>query len=412
MPSDSPEVSMKPTLGTIGESPALADRVKSLRLPRQTSRAKGSTAWVAWSVVGLLVAVIVYLVGFRGAGVVVATGSDVATQAAAPPNNGAETSAPAVIPAASPKAPVAATTDGKGPRVVLEAKGYIIPAHQILVTPKVNGMVVSLSIEEGRRVKKGDVLAVLESVDYEADVKSAEAHLASARQRLLELENGARPEEITQAKAELAESESQLVQLKAEYDRNVRLRSNRVLAEKELEVSESAYKVMDRRVARLKAALSLLIEGPRAERIDAAKAEVRQAEADLVKAKWRLSNCTIRAPVSGTILKKNAEEGNIVNPIAFNGSYSLCDMADLADLEVDLSIQERDISKVSKGQRCTVRADAFPERVYQGVVSRLMPIADRAKGAVPVRVKLTVPSDEEGVYLKPEMGAVVAFLAN
>ncbi len=123
-----------------------------------------------------------------------------------------------------------------------------------------------------------------------------------------------------------------------------------------------------------------------------------------------MGNCTIVAPISGTILKKNAEEGNIVNPIAFNGSFSLCEMADLADLEVDLSIQERDVARVHKGQKCKIRAEAFPDRVYDGVVSRLMPIADRAKGAIPVRVKLTVPTEEEGVFLKPEMSAVVSFL--
>ena len=116
-------------------------------------------------------------------------------------------------------------------------------------------------------------------------------------------------------------------------------------------------------------------------------------------------------PVSGTILKKNAEEGNIVNPIAFNGSFSLCGMADLSDLEVDLSIQERDVARVFKGQKCKIRAEAYPERTYEGYVSRLMPIADRAKGAVPVRVKVAVPAEEEGIYLKPEMGVNVSFLS-
>ena len=57
-----------------------------------------------------------------------------------------------------------------------------------------------------------------------------------------------------------------------------------------------------------------------------------------------------------------------------------------------------------------MRAEAYPDRIYEGVVSRLMPIADRAKGAVPVRVKVTIPAEEEGVYLKPEMGAIVSFL--
>jgi multidrug resistance efflux pump len=131
--------------------------------------------------------------------------------------------------------------------------------------------------------------------------------------------------------------------------------------------------------------------------------------AEREKAKWRFDNCTIYAPISGTILKKNAEEGNIVNPIAFNGSFSICEMADLKKLEVDLAIQERDIEKIWEKQPCEVRTEAYPSRVYQGKVSRKMPIADRAKGTISVRVEVTVPPEEEGVYLKPEMGALVTF---
>jgi multidrug resistance efflux pump len=150
-------------------------------------------------------------------------------------------------------------------------------------------------------------------------------------------------------------------------------------------------------------------EGPRKERIEMAKAAVLQSEANLAKSLWRLDNCTLRAPISGTILKKNAEEGNLVNPVAFSGSTSVCDIADLSDLEIDLNIQERDVSKVHVDQECEVRSEAFPKRVYKGKVSRLMPIADRAKGAVPVRVAVRVPEEEEGVYLKPEMSAIVVF---
>jgi len=128
------------------------------------------------------------------------------------------------------------------------------------------------------------------------------------------------------------------------------------------------------------------------------------------KAKWKLDNCRIVAPIKGTILRKNAEKGNTVNPIAQMGSTSLCEMADLSDLEVELNIPERDFAVIRVGQRCTVRADAYPDRVYSGVVSRPMPIADRAKAAIPVRVKVSVPADEEGVYLKPEMNAKVVFL--
>jgi multidrug resistance efflux pump len=224
------------------------------------------------------------------------------------------------------------------------------------------------------------------------------------------LEKGSRPEEIEQARADLAEANAQQKQLQADYKRAAEMLAKKVLSREQYDATESKFLAMERRLQRLKMALKLMEEGPRIERINVARAQVKQAEAELAKTEWRLDNCVIRAPISGTILKKNAEEGSLVNPIAMQGFFSLCEMADLADLEVDLTIQERDISKISVGQKCKIRADAFPDRTYDGYVSRLMPMADRAKGAIPVRVKINVPPNEEGVYLKPEMGALVSFL--
>jgi len=309
--------------------------------------------------------------------------------------------------AASAPKPAAQSAPGA---IVLEAKGYIIPARQILVSPKVAGMVVTLPIVEGQRVRKGDILAQLESTDYQADVDRAAAMLEQARQQWIELDKGFRKQEVEQAQAELAEAQTQLQQYEADFGRQSQLWKDHVISDEQYEQAHTQYQAMERRVARLRFALELMQLGAREERKAAAKAAVEQAQAELAKARWRLENCTIRAPVSGTILKKNAEEGNVVNPIAFNGSFSLCEMADLSDLEVELTIQERDIARVSKDQACRIRAEAFPERVYRGWVSRLMPIADRAKGAIPVRVKIVVPTEEEGVYLKPEMGAIVSFL--
>jgi multidrug resistance efflux pump len=292
---------------------------------------------------------------------------------------------------------------------VLESKGYVIAAHQILISPKVSGTVTRLTFEEGKRVKKGDVLAEIEDVDYRTDCDHAVGECELARQKLLEMEHGNRPEEIAQAKAQLQESEANLITLEADWKRMQLLREKKVATEADFDAARSKYQAMVRQIERMRFAYTLMQLGTRKERIDQAKADLRTAESNVEKARWKLSNCKIRSPITGTILKKNAEEGNLVNAIAFSGSVSLCEMADLSDLEVDLTVQERDIANVFKGQKCTVRAEAFPDRVYQGVVSRLMPIADRAKGAIPVRVKLTVPREEEGVYLKPEMGAVVTF---
>ena len=209
--------------------------------------------------------------------------------------------------------------------------------------------------------------------------------------------------------ADLAQAETQLEEDERQYKRQQQLAKQNAGTETALTQAETQYVAQQKRVERARLALTLLRQGAREERIEIARAEVKQVEADLSRATWRLGNCTIHAPISGTILRKNAEEGNIVNSVAFNGSYSICEMADLANLEVDLKILESDIRKIRVGQKCTITAEAWPGRVYEGVVDRLMPIADRAQGAVPTRVKVKIPSEEEGVYLKPEMSAVVTF---
>ena len=392
---------LEPTKTSESASP-LTERVRSLRLPPERAPSFFARPWV-WASLTLLVAA-AGAIAWRGVDGV-SSGEPSAETATTTSATAASSSQPS---GAVPGASMAVADSGD---VVLQSTGYIVPAHQLLISPKVSGMIVALNFEEGQRVNKGDVLAELESTDYAADVAHAKALVAASKHRLAELENGSRPQEVAAAKAEMAEAQAQREQLYSQWKRNTNLRGNKTVSETDYEQSESAYKAMDRRTARLAANFKLMQDGPRPERIDAARADVLQAEADVAKALWRLGNCTIVAPISGTILKKNAEIGNVVNPVAFNGSFSLCEMADLSDLEVDLSIQERDdLARVRKGQKCTVRSEAFPDRIYEGVVSRLMPIADRAKGAVPVRVKLTVPAEEEGVYLKPEMSAVVSFL--
>jgi multidrug resistance efflux pump len=394
---------------TTTSSPDLTDRVRSLRLSEHQTRRR-STARLAWTLVCILTLLTAFL-GYRE----IQRGSTVATDK------------PAVVDDAAPAAPQAAASTTPGgeankeavPQAVpdsgtiaLESKGYLIPAHQILVSPKVSGMVTKLFIEEGMRVEKGQVLGELEKVDYEADVRRAQAALQLSRAKYDLMRAGSRDEEREQAKAELAEAEKQLEQLQKEYERNIALRKKdrSLVSDSVFEEQASQYESTIQKVKRLSYRRDQVMNGNRKEEVAASAAEVEQSQAELRKAEWRLSNCMILAPISGTVLKKNAEEGNIVNPIAFNGSFSLCDLADLSDLEVDLSIQERDISKVYPQQLCQIRSEAHPDRVYEGYVDRLMPIADRAKGAIPVRVKVKVEKAEEGVYLKPDMSAVVTFL--
>jgi HlyD family secretion protein len=378
--------------------PSLSDRVRSLRLPERPTQRGPRAAWMPWALSGVLGFCTLIL----GTMLMARNASTLPAATSTEPSLNFNNNVPAPT-ASTPRGPVA-----------LESKGYIIPVHQIQVSPKVGGLVEKLTFVEGDRVKKGDVLAVLETVDYKADRDHAQGALDGAWQRFQELWLGNRPQEIEAAKADLNEAEAMKEQYYLDWKRSLQL-NRQVLAPREFEQIEASYKSADRRVARLKQNFWLMLDGNRIERIQAGWHDVEQTEADLRKSQWRLDNCTVRSPIAGTILTKKAEEGNIVNPGSFgsgNGAVaaSLCDMADLSDLEVDLNIQERDVANIFKGQKCVIRSEAFPGRTYQGHVSRLMPIADRAKGAVPVRVKVEVPRDEEGVYLKPEMSVLVSFL--
>ncbi len=379
---------------------ALSDRVRGLRLPENSSG--GGRNWLPWTLCAFLA---------------VSTGVFAIRSMGRP----ADPSAKSKDAAAEAKAAGSATSGD----VALEAKGYIIPAHQIQVSPKVSGMVEELYIEEGKSFKKGETLAVLEKSNYEyavdrarAQLGRALANLEAAKQRRDEIQSGNRPEEIEAAKAALAEAEALRDQFQLEWKRNSGLKFGNAVAMREYEQAEYAYKAQDMRAVKLRKEYDLMVKGAREERRAAAEAEVKQAEAEakhaeaeLRTAQWNLDSCTVVAPVSGTILVKRAEMGNLVQPMAFTGSTSLCDMADLSDLEVELSIQERDISHVSAGQLCRIRPEAYQQRTYEGKVDRLMPIADRAKGAITVRVKVTLPKDEkQGSYLKPEMGVIVSFM--
>ncbi|MFL5240893.1 MAG: HlyD family secretion protein [Gemmataceae bacterium] len=362
----------------------LSDRVKSLRLGSPSAQVRVRSSKVPWVLTIVLAFAVIFLL-MKNFG------------------KPSEDPTKAVLPVAADKA------DSKD--VALESKGYIVPAHQIQIIPKISGMVTQLKFVEGDKVKKNQLLAKLEDIDYVSDFKHAEENFRSAEWRLKELTNGSRPEEIRQAKGELDEAVSTLAQLKLDWERSARLK-NDTLSQKEREQAQYAYEAQIGRVEKLRMAYQLVKIGPREEKISAAKADYQLAKADLDKAKWRLDNCDIVSPIDGTILSKKTEEGSVVFPNSFNTAAYICDMANLRDLEVDLAIQERDINQVYRRQKCRILSEAYPTREpYEGWVDRLMPIADRAKGAVTVRVKVKPKASEDpGSILKPDMGVIVSFL--
>ncbi len=402
----------------------LEQRVKSLRIQGE-NRSPGliirAVTWAGWAAASALL-VTSLLLGwllFRGKTI------DLAPKGENQKQNLSNTFTPnskgskVALPQGTGQPPITAETNVIDPETpALVSSGYLLPIHQIQVSPKVSGMIVKLNFEEGMAVPKGFVLAELETVEYQADLQKTSALLNEAKHKLTELTTGARPEEIRQAKLELDEVIKQREQLKLDYDRTKRLLGVSALSARELEQAQFSFEAIDRRTERLRTAYALIVKGNRMERIQVAQAQVDSIEADLVKAKWRLDNCLVKAPASGIILNKKAEEGNMVNPAAFNVSANLCEMANLTQLEVDLAIQERDFAKIKPRMECHVMPEAYRNskeflakypKGYTAFLSRAMPQADRAKGAIPVRVKVDIPENEQGVYLKPDMRVEVTF---
>jgi multidrug resistance efflux pump len=403
---------------TPGANKTLSDRVRSLRLSGERGAAGGGSsrlALVAWALCVVL-ALTTVAFGYRAYRIDRKFGDEAAE-------------GPAAEAKKKPAAPV--STEGADPaeggaspgEVVLQTKGYIIPVSLVQVSPKVGGQLQDIpeKFVEGAIYKEGEVIAEIEDIDYKADYDSARATLEMMKQRRQETEKSM-PLEIRQAMADLEESRENSAQLKAELERNRRLRGTNSVTQKEYEQSQAAHSSTLARIKRLEATLELIREGRQDFRIAAAKAEEAQAQAAHDKAKWRYENTRIRAPIDGMILSKKAEKGNLVNPSAFSSgiSASLCEMADLTKLEVDLSVQERDVAQVRVGMPCQVMPEAYQShkpflkahpRGYEGVVSRLMPTADRAKGAIPVRVRVVgITKEEAGKWLRPDMSALVSFL--
>lgn len=395
----------------------LINRVQQLRLKDQLGAGKGSgrggASWLPW-ILCLMLAVAWAAVGVRGYKGGFGNAKNNATNTEPASGNSPSKSF----------APASNTgTVAEAGAIVLEQKGTLIPPQQIAISPiDVAGRVVELNIVEGKSFKKGEVLAKLEDVNYQAQVAESKANVAATKARFeatkLRLSEllpaSVRKIEVTQVEEEYKENEALRGRQADELSRLERLGAS--AAERETKQARFDILATDAKLRRLAATLQILKEGPRQERkaaaeadVAAASAEVDVAQARLLQSQWRLDNCIIRAPIDGVALTKKAELGNLVNPLAFGStSGSICDLANLAEMEVEIDVAERDLRKVFDNQDAVVRSEAYPERSYKGYIARIMPIADDSKSVVKVRVKVMLQKNEvPGSFLKPKMGVVV-----
>ena len=292
-----------------------------------------------------------------GAAVVLAIGAAVAMQAA---------NAPVAVEVATVTTafPTASFTE-------LNATGRVSASRKAAVSTKATGRLEWLGVQEGSRVKSGEVIARLENRDVAA---SHESSLASANA----------------ARANLAQGEAELRDAAANYERSRDLFAKKFISEATLDTARARFEKQQATVASLKASIGV-------------------AEANARQAGVALEQTLIRAPFDGVVLTKNANVGDIITPFssAAESKGAVVNMADMETLEVEADVSEASISRIKVGMPTEIQLDAYPNVRLLGEVSRIVPTVDRAKATLLVKVAFR----EKDARVLPDMSAKVAFLA-
>jgi len=261
--------------------------------------------------------------------------------------------------AATPEVEVttAALTYPSSANAVLTASGYVVAQQKAAVASKATGRLVFLGVEEGDKVKKGQVIARIEDQDVVAALAQARANYELA-------------------KADLEDAKQWL-------ERTRTLHAS----------GSSSQADLDGAVARF----------------NRVQASIKSAEAYVRSSEVSLENTRIRAPFDGTVLTKNANVGEVVAPFAAaaGSRAAVVTIADMSSLEVETDVSESNITRVKTGAPCEITLDAYPEQRYPGYVHKIVPTADRAKATVMTKVRFK--NRDERVL--PEMSAKVTFLS-
>jgi RND family efflux transporter MFP subunit len=254
---------------------------------------------------------------------------------------------------------------------LLNASGYVVAQRKSALASKTTGRLVWLGVEEGNRVKEGEVIAKLESQDVTAARDQAQANLNTARSN------------VDQARAELSDATLAI-------QRARELVSKGYIAQADHDAAFARYKKAEAAVR-------------------AGEAAVKSSEAALKGADVAVEYTLIRAPFNAVVLTKSADVGDIVTPLgaAANAKASVVTVADMGSLKVEADVSESNLGQVKVGQPCEIQLDALPGARFRGKVHMIVPTADRSKATVLVKVGFV----EGDPRILPEMSAKVAFLS-
>ncbi len=270
------------------------------------------------------------------------------------PATAAQTARPdSAAPAPTNPAATRSATD-----TLLTVSGYIVNRERIEISPRFLAVVKWIGVRKGDAVTNGQIVVLLDDAEHKARLAEAQAQATHAA--------------VAVEKA------------KIDYARVQKL------------IAEAIETKQSEDDARL--------------RVEAAQATLEQAQAAVLLARTHLDWTIIRSPISGVVLEKLVDQGELVTPQSFGGgrgpSTAFLAVADPTDLQVEIDLNEADVAKATLGQECRVSPEAYPDKSYRGYVAEMAPEANRQKGTLQVKVQIRDPDK----FLTPELTAKVEFL--
>lgn len=253
----------------------------------------------------------------------------------------------------------------------LTASGYIVAQRKAALATKATAQLVWLGVEEGSRVKKGDVVARLESADVEAARQQARHDMEAAKQQI-------------------AAAQAELVDARIHFGRMKKLVAGDYVAHADYDTAKA-------RLDKAQAAL------------DQAKAAMQARTEALKRAEAELTYTDLEAPFDAVVLTKNADVGDIISPLGASSTSkaAVVSIADMSSLAAEVDVSESSLREVAMGEPCEIMLDAIPSERFPGKVHMIVPTADRTKATVLVKVRF----DALDPRVLPEMSAKVAFLS-
>lgn len=264
------------------------------------------------------------------------------------------------------------------------------------VTSRVAGRLGAVLVKEGSSVAAGGLIARLDDPELFLAIRNAEAAVEVQRARLVQLRAGPRAPEVAQAEAAVAQAEVSLAQAERELARAQQLFSDGLIARAAVDRAQTDAELARARLKAAREQVALVKHGPRPEDVAAQEAQVRQAEAAVAQVRARVRDLRITSPISGVVIRLNVDPGEVIS-----SQTVLATVATVKPIEVHIPLPETDLARLRTKSVARIRAEAFPNRVFEGKIARISAALEAASRSAALVV--VVPNAD--LSLRPGMFA-------